>query len=118
MESIMRKFFKSSWMETSKEQLNPKLSQRVFTTNNVMVVHYTYEPGLEFEQHSHPQEQVTIVQTGRLLMRIEGEIVELKKGDVCFVAPTILHSTSVLGDERVESISIFSPVAERVVTER
>lgn len=114
----MRKFLKSSWLETDEEQLNAKLSQRVFTTNNVMVVHYIYEPGLEFEKHSHPQEQVTIVQTGKLLMHIEGEIVELKKGDVCFVAPNISHSTSVLGDERVESISIFSPVAERVVIDR
>ena len=57
----MRKFLKSSWLETDEEQLNAKLSQRVFTTNNVMVVHYIYEPGLEFEKHSHPQEQVTIV---------------------------------------------------------
>lgn len=114
----MKKFFKSSWMETDREQLDPKLSQRVFTTNNVIVVHYIYEPGLEFEQHSHPQEQVTIVQTGHLLIRIEGEEVELKKGDVCYIAPNIPHSTTVVGDEQVESISIFSPVAERVVIER
>lgn len=114
----MKKFFKSSWVETDREQLDPKLSQRVFTTNNVLVVHYVYEPGLEFEQHSHPQEQVTIVQTGRLLIRVEQEEFELKKGDICFIAPNIPHSTTVLGREKVESISIFSPVAERVVIDR
>ncbi len=114
----MKKFFKSSWGETDQEQVDPKLSQRVFTTNNVMVVHYVYEPGLEFEQHSHPQEQVTIIQTGRLLITLEGEQIELKKGDVCFIAPNVPHATTVLGNQRVESISIFSPVAEQVVIER
>ena len=114
----MKKFFKSSWGETDLEQLDPKLFQRVFTTNNVMVVHYVYEPGLEFEQHSHPQEQVTIVQTGRLLLKVEGSEVEMNKGDICFIAPNIPHATTVLGAERVESISIFSPVAEKVVIER
>jgi len=118
MGKMMKKFFKLNWVEADQEQLDPKLSQRVFTTNNVMVVHYVYEPGLEFEKHSHPQEQVTIVQTGRLLIRVEDENVELRKGDICFIAPNIQHSTTVLGDERVESISIFSPVAERVVIDR
>ena len=111
----MKKYTKSSWGETSQEYLDPKLSQQVFTSNNVMIVHYVYEPGLEFEVHSHPQEQVTIVQSGRLLLNVEGEKVELKSGDICAIASNVTHSSAVLGEEKVDAICIFSPITEKVI---
>lgn len=114
----MKKFIKSSWGETSKEHLDPKLTQRVFSTKNAIVVHYIYEPGLEFEHHSHPQEQITIVQSGQLLFEIEDEKVELKAGDICSIAPNVSHSTVVLGEENVESISIFTPGSEQVIIQK
>jgi quercetin dioxygenase-like cupin family protein len=114
----MEKFIKSSWYERSEEKLDPKLSQRVFSTQNAIVVHYVYEPGLEFESHSHPQEQITIVQSGQLLFEVAGEKIELKAGDICSIAPNIEHSTTVLGPDKVESISIFTPGTEPVVIKR
>ena len=114
----MRNYIKSSWKETSHEQLEPKLSQQIFTSKNVMVVNYVYDSGLEFEEHSHPQEQVTIVQSGRLLLTIAGEKVELKAGDICSVFPNVSHSSSVVGDEKVEAICIFTPISERVIIEK
>ena len=114
----MRNYIKSSWKDTSQELLDPKLSQQVFTSKNVMVVHYVYDPGLEFEEHSHPQEQVTIVQSGRLLLTVAGEKVELKTGDICLVFPNIRHSSVVVGDEKVEAICIFTPISERVIIEK
>ena len=114
----MEKFTKSSWYERSEEKLDPKLSQRVFSTQNAIVVHYVYEPGLEFETHSHPQEQITIVQSGRLGFDIAGEKIELKTGDICSIAPNVAHSVTVLGNEKVESISIFTPGTEQVVIQK
>lgn len=114
----MEKFTKSSWYERSEEKLDPKLSQRVFSTKNAIVVHYIYEPGLEFENHSHPQEQITIVQSGRLGFEIAGEKIELKPGDICSIAPNVEHSTVVLGNEKVESISIFTPGTEPVIIKK
>ena len=111
----MKKFQKASWLETNHEYPDPKLSQQVFTSQNVMVVHYVYEPGLEFEEHSHPQEQVTIIQSGTLLMKIDGEQIELKSGDICSVAPNVSHSSVVLGDEKVEAFCIFTPITEKVI---
>jgi quercetin dioxygenase-like cupin family protein len=111
----MQKYLLSNWLESNVEQLDPKLSQRVFTTSNVMVVHYIYEPGLHFDAHSHPQEQITLVQSGRLVIDIEGETVELKRGDICCIFPNVKHSTLVLGEDPVESINIFTPVADQVI---
>ena len=114
----MKKYIKTNWNETTAEDLDPKLSQRVFRSQNVMVVKYTYEPGLEFPEHSHPQEQVTIIEKGHLLFIIDGEKVEMKAGDVCAIPPNVPHSTIVLGDEHVESISIFTPIKDRIIIER
>ena len=111
----MNNFIKSSLKDTDQEFLDPKLSQQVFTTKNVMVVYYLYEPGLEFEEHSHSQEQVTIVQSGCLLLNIAGEKVELKSGDICSVMPNISHSSIVVGEEKVEAFCIFTPITERVI---
>lgn len=114
----MKNYIKTSWKETNHEFLDPKLKQRVFTSKHVMVVHYIYDPGLEFAEHSHPQEQVTIVQTGRLLLTIAGEKVELKAGDICSVLPNVPHSSVVLGDEKVEAICIFTPISERIIIDK
>lgn len=114
----MKNYIKSNWNETNMEYLDPKLSQRVFTSKNVMVVHYVYEPGLDFQEHSHPQEQVTIVQSGRLLLTIAGEKVELKSGDVCAVFPNVGHSSEVIGDDNVEAYCIFTPISEEVIIQK
>ena len=114
----MKNYIKSSWKETNHEFLDPKLRQKVFTAKNIMVVHYVYDPGLEFEEHSHPQEQVTIIQSGRLLLTIAGEKVELQAGDLCSVFPNVNHSSVVIGDEKVEAICIFTPISERVIIDK
>lgn len=88
LEDVMKKFIKSSWVETDKQLLDPKLTQRVFSTKNALIVHYVYEPGLEFEEHSHPQEQITIIQSGHLILEIDGEKVDLN-----LVISVQLHQT-------------------------
>jgi len=111
----MNNFIKFSWKDTEQEFLDPKLSPQVFTSKNVMVVYYIYEPGLEFEEHSHPQEQVTIVQSGHLLLNVAGDKVELKSGDICSVMPNVSHSSIVVSDERVEAFCIFTPITDQVI---
>jgi quercetin dioxygenase-like cupin family protein len=114
----MRNYIKTSWKETSHEQLDPKLSQQVFKSKNVMIVNYVYDPGLEFEEHSHTQEQIMIVQSGVLNLSVAGEKVELRAGDICSVFPNIRHSSQVIGDDKVEAICIFSPISERITIDK
>jgi len=114
----MSKFQKTNLLKTSKENLDPKLTQQVFISKNVMVVYYVYEPGLEFPDHTHPQEQVTIIQKGKLLVTIDGEEMKLIQGDICAIPPNVIHSSKVIGNSRVETISIFTPVSDRVVIQK
>lgn len=110
----MTQFIRSSWKKTDKKVLDPKLTQQVFSTSNIMVVRYVYQPRLHFPEHSHPQEQVTIVQEGRLEFKIHDKIVELNEGDICAIPSNVPHATSVR-DARAVAISIFTPVKEDVI---
>jgi quercetin dioxygenase-like cupin family protein len=110
----MARYLRSSWNITDKKSLDPKLTQQIFSTGSVMLVRYVYEPGLNFPEHSHPQEQVTMVEEGQLEFVVDGEKVLLKEGDLCAIPPNVPHSTSV-GSKRSVAISIFTPVKEDVI---
>ncbi len=110
----MARYTRSSWLKTGKKVLDPKLSQQIFSTGSVMLVKYVYDPGLNFPEHSHPQEQVTMVEEGTLEFEIDGEKVILHAGDICAIPANIPHSTSV-GKARAVAISIFTPVKEDVI---
>jgi quercetin dioxygenase-like cupin family protein len=110
----MAQYIRSSWKKTDKKSLDPKLTQQVFSTGNIMLVRYVYEPGLHFPDHSHPQEQVTIVEEGVLEFKIDGENLSLKEGDICAIPPNVPHST-VVGENRAVALSIFTPVKEDVI---
>jgi quercetin dioxygenase-like cupin family protein len=110
----MARYIRSSWQKTNKKVLDPKLTQQVFSTGNIMLVRYVYEPGLNFPEHSHPQEQVTMIEKGTLEFTIGGETVTLSAGDICSIPANVPHSTSV-GKERAVAISIFTPVKEDII---
>jgi len=114
----MKDYIKSNWIHTDSQTVDPKLTQQVFRSDNLMAVRYVYEPGLEFPEHSHPQEQVTIVRRGQLLFTINGEEVTLKTNDICAISPNIPHSTKVLSEEGAETLSIFTPLKEKIIIDR
>ncbi len=113
----MANYILSSWKKADRKTLDPKLTQQVFSTKNVMLVRYVYEPGLRFPEHSHPQEQVTLIEEGELEFEIAGEKVVLKEGDICSISPNIPHATTVK-DKRAVAISIFTPVKEDVIIDQ
>jgi quercetin dioxygenase-like cupin family protein len=114
----MKDYIKSNWIHTDAQEIDPKLTQQVFRSENLMAVRYVYEPGVEFPEHSHPQEQVTIVRRGELLFTINGEEVPLKKNDICAISPNIPHKTKVLSEDGAETLSIFTPIKENVIIDR
>ena len=112
------KYKKTSWEKVDVKNVDPKVKQQVFATDNIMAVRYVYEPGLHFPEHSHPQEQTTIVEKGRLIYFIDGEKVELNTGDIITIKPNVKHGTDTPEDVTSVALSIFSPVTEEVVIEK
>jgi quercetin dioxygenase-like cupin family protein len=66
------------------------------------------EPG-EVTDHHHPQEQIGYILAGQVEITIDGQKKNLGPGDAYYIPGNIQHGFSVLTDETVEYLEIFSP---------
>ena len=83
---------------------------------NVEVVLGVIEKGKGALPHAHPGiEQVCYVLEGRARAEIDGQSCELGAGDCCFFPPGTQHVFTVVSDEPVKVLVIYSPpYGERV----
>jgi mannose-6-phosphate isomerase-like protein (cupin superfamily) len=66
------------------------------------------DPGVTTD-HSHINEQMGYIISGKVELRIGDEIRVLKKGDGYYVPSNTIHGFKVLGKESLEYIEIFTP---------
>ena len=87
---------------------------------NVEVVLGVIEKGKGALPHAHPGiEQVCYVLEGRARAEIGGETCELGPGDCCFFPPDTQHVFTVVSDEPVKVLVIYSPpYGERVTDDK
>ena len=76
------------------------------------LVRYRYAPGAVFPVHRHPQEQVTVVLSGRIEFEIGGERREVGPGEVVVIPGGVVHGAAVVGDDAVETLNALSPRRE------
>jgi mannose-6-phosphate isomerase-like protein (cupin superfamily) len=77
------------------------------------VIHGTIQKGKGALPHAHPGiEQVCYVLEGRARAEIGGQSRELGPGDCCFFPPDEMHVFTVVSDEPVKLLVIYSPPYE------
>ena len=52
---------------------------------------FSFEPGGESPDHSHPWEHESYIISGKGTVKIDGKIINLKPGDVTFIPPNAHH---------------------------
>jgi uncharacterized RmlC-like cupin family protein len=73
----------------------------------------TIEKGKGALPHAHPGiEQVCYMIAGRARAEVGGETCELGPGDACFFPPEMPHTFTVVSDEPVQVLVIYSPPYE------
>jgi quercetin dioxygenase-like cupin family protein len=73
------------------EEPFPGIRRRAFSSASATVTEYVLEPGASFPQHHHPQEQLTLLQSGDVELTAEDRLVELSAGDWFVVAGGVEH---------------------------
>ena len=73
----------------------------------LMAVEVAFETGAEGAVHTHPHTQMSYVLEGRFSYSVEGEAVELKKGDSIVVPSGLAHGTVCL--EKGVLLDVFNP---------
>jgi len=95
------------WTSVEKEQLNPAFARQCIHTDSMTVARVFLKKGYVVPEHSHPNEQVSIMEQGALRFIFPGEEVILKAGEVLRIPANLPHSAEALEDSA--GIDLFAP---------
>ena len=87
------------------------IERRMIWGERLMICRLRFDPHVVTAVHSHPHEQMTIVERGRVRFTIDGQERIAEAGDVLHFPSNIPHGATILDQETV-LIDIFSPVRE------
>jgi quercetin dioxygenase-like cupin family protein len=98
------------WNQVKKEQLNPSFARQVIHGETMTVARVYLKKGCVVPEHSHPNEQISMLEQGSLRFVIAGEEILVKAGEVLRIPPHVPHSAEALED--AVAVDLFSPVRE------
>jgi quercetin dioxygenase-like cupin family protein len=99
------------WAVIPVEPLAAGIERQMIWGDRVMICRLRFQPGVVTAVHSHPHEQITIVERGRVRFTIDGQERIAATGDVLHFPSHIEHGATML-DEEVVLVDIFSPIRE------
>jgi quercetin dioxygenase-like cupin family protein len=90
-------------------EVRPGIFGATEDTEQLTVTVYRYEPGCEWEEHSHPEDQVTYVTEGGTVDFVVGGVpTPLSAGELAIIPGGVPHSASVPADgERVVTLNVW-----------
>jgi quercetin dioxygenase-like cupin family protein len=99
------------WQGVPSEQIGEGVDRQMVVGERLMMCRLTLQPHVETPIHSHPHEQMTIVERGRVRFTIDGSARVVGAGDVLHFPPNVAHGATML-DEEVVLIDVFTPIRE------
>lgn len=99
------------WSTVPVERIAQGIDRQIVWGERVMVCRLRLDPHVVTAVHSHPHEQLVIVQRGRVTFFVEGREHLASAGDILCFPSGIEHGATML-DEEVVLIDIFSPIRE------
>lgn len=104
-------FQHQDWRSIPVERIADGVERQMIWGDRVMVCRLRIAPHTVTAVHSHPHEQITLVERGTVLFTVAGEERLTAAGDVLHFPSHCEHGATMLGEE-VVLIDIFSPVRE------
>ncbi len=92
-------------------EMVPGLMRRVVVSDeNMMLVEFTFQQGVEIPSHSHPHRQMGYLVAGRMRMTIGNDVADCGPGDSWHAPPNIPHAGAAL--EQSVVVEVFHPPRE------
>ena len=104
------------WSEIPVERVGDGIERQMIWGERLMVCRLRLAPYVVTAVHTHPHEQITIVESGRVMFFVDGREHPASAGDVLHFPSGIRHGATML-DEPVVLVDIFSPVREEFLPE-
>jgi quercetin dioxygenase-like cupin family protein len=103
-----------NWDQIPAERVNDQFVRRIAWDGKVMIGRTDVEQGYLVPLHSHPNEQVTWVISGKWRFRLEGKTVEVGPNEMIFIPANVEHSAEAV--ETLVAYDIFTPPREDWLT--
>jgi quercetin dioxygenase-like cupin family protein len=91
------------WRDVPVEDVLAGVTRQTVRGKDCTLVRYTYQPGSVFPAHAHPEEQLTVVHSGRIEFTVGAETLVLGAGMLAVIPGSTPLGARVLGDEPVVS---------------
>jgi quercetin dioxygenase-like cupin family protein len=95
------------WDRIEKEKLNPSFARQCIHTETMTVARVYLTKGYLVPEHSHPSEQVSMIESGSLRFVLAGLEQIVRAGEVLRIPPHVPHSA--YADEDCVATDLFSP---------
>ncbi len=99
-----------NWNLLEEEPLNPLLGRKMIHGQHVTVARIRLRRGATVPMHSHPNEQISMLESGELRFVISGEERVLRAGETVVIPPGAPHMVEALEDSL--AVDLFSPPRE------
>jgi quercetin dioxygenase-like cupin family protein len=95
------------WAEIEPEQLNPLLTRQFVSGEKAMLSRIMLKAGCLVPEHSHPNEQISLVVTGEMEFIVSGVSQIVKAGEILVIPGNAPHSARAIAD--TENLDLFAP---------
>lgn len=99
----------TTWEAIEAARTSPQASTRIISGEAVQVVRAELDAGADFEPHSHPNEQITVVLSGRGEATVGEVRREVGPGSLVSIPPDVIHGMRVFDREPMTTLEIFDP---------
>ena len=99
--------FTVDWSQLEFTEVRPDIWGATVHTPQLTVTYYRYGAGSSWEEHAHPQDQVTSVIEGEIDFVVAGEPVHLVAGQLAALPGGVPHSAAV-GDREVRTLNVYT----------
>jgi len=100
-----------NWASIPATRVADGIDRQMVFGERVMVCRLRLDAHIVTPVHSHPHEQITMVERGRVRFTVEGAERIVSTGEVLHFPSNVSHGATML-DEEVVLIDIFSPIRE------
>jgi quercetin dioxygenase-like cupin family protein len=90
---------------------------KAITGDKLQLIWARFEPGGEYETHSHPHEQFSFMVEGKMRLFVGDQEKVVGPGDIWYAPPNVVHGGKLLGDAPVLFVDVFTPIREDVLEE-
>lgn len=99
------------WSTIPIERIADGIERQMVWGERLMMCRMRFRPGVAAPVHSHPHEQMTIVERGRVVFAVQGDRRLVSAGQVLCFPSHCEHGVTILDEEAV-LIDVFSPIRE------